>query len=103
MPTKRNYRLEERHQGLARRKKQRAANNRARYAYLKKLTKKYGAVRAREMMEGKDVDHIRSFAEGGSNAASNTRLRSASANRGDKDMFKGRRTTRPKRHEGSRK
>jgi len=76
-------------------------NNRARYAYLKKLTKKYGAVRAHEMMEGKDVDHIRAIAEGGGNSASNLRLRSAKANRADKKVFEGKRTTRPKKHEGS--
>jgi hypothetical protein len=98
---KRNYRREERMQGLEKRKRERAARNRARYAYLKKLTAKYGATRAREMMEGKDVDHIKSLAEGGSNKPSNLALRSAHQNRGDKDIFEGRRTTRPKHHRGS--
>jgi len=98
---KRDYRREERMQGLEKRKRERAARNRARYAYLKKLTDKYGAARARKMMEGKDVNHIKSLAEGGKNHLSNYELKSARSNRADKEMFEGRRTTRPKRHRGS--
>lgn len=76
--------------------KEKAARARARYAVLKKLTAKHGAAKAKRMMEGKDVDHVRSIATGGGNSTSNLRLRSVSANRGDKRMFKGKRTTRPK-------
>jgi hypothetical protein len=98
--TGRNYRKEERMQG-AHRKIERAARNRARYAFLKKLTEKYGAVRARQMMAGKDVNHIKSLAQGGSNATSNLELISKKKNRSDKKLFRGKRTTRPKRHRGS--
>lgn len=96
MPTKRNYKREEALQG-PKRKKARAARNRARYAVLKKLTEKYGATKAKQMMEGKDVDHIKPLSQGGSNDTSNLRLKDDNANRRDKRMFKGRRTTRPDR------
>jgi hypothetical protein len=62
---------------------------------MKLLTAKYGATRALQMMRGKDVDHVKSIAQGGSDSISNLRLRDSSANQSDKRMFKGRRTTRP--------
>jgi len=95
MAAKRNYKREEALQGEDRKAKRRA-RNRARYAMLKKLTEKHGAVKAKKMMEGKDVDHVRALATGGSNSTSNLRLRDAEENRSDKKMFKGKRTTRPK-------
>lgn len=76
--------------------KEKAARARARYAVLKRLTAKYGAEKAKRMMEGKDVDHVKDIASGGGNSTKNLRLRSVRANRGDKSMFKGRRTTRPR-------
>lgn len=76
--------------------KEKAARARVRYALLKKLTAKYGAVSAKKMMEGKDVDHIKPIAQGGdADSLGNVRLRDRSANRADKKMFKGKRTTRP--------
>lgn len=76
--------------------KEKAARARARYAVLKELTAKHGAAKAKRMMEGKDVDHKKDIASGGSNTKSNLRLRDKSKNRADKSMFKGKRTTRPK-------
>jgi hypothetical protein len=93
--TGRNYKREEALQG-PHRKSERAARNRARYKIFKKLAALYGVVRAKKMMEGKDVDHIKSVATGGGEGVGNLRLRSESANRSDKRMFKGRRTTRPR-------
>lgn len=66
---------------------------------VKNLTEKYGATQASHMMAGKDVDHKKSLAEGGSNNPANLRLRDAHNNRADKHMFKGKRTTRPKNPE----
>lgn len=94
MAAKRNYREEEARQGPER-KRARAARNRARYKVFKKLKEKHGATKAKQMMEGKDVDHVKDIASGGSNSESNLRLRDASDNRADKSMFKGKRTTRP--------
>jgi hypothetical protein len=48
------------------------------------MTKKLGAAALR----GKEVDHIRPLASGGSGSMSNLRVRSVAANRGDKSMFK---------------
>jgi hypothetical protein len=56
--------------------KKRAARGRARYW----MVKHYG----RKALEGKEVDHIKALAAGGSNDPSNYRLRDPSANRGDK-------------------
>jgi 5-methylcytosine-specific restriction endonuclease McrA len=95
MATKRDYKREERLQGEDR-KAARRARNRARYAVLKKLTAKYGATKAKQMMEGKDVDHKKPLSQGGSNSISNLRLRDDNDNRKDKKMFTGKRTTRPK-------
>lgn len=79
------------------RKKQRAERNRARRAMLRQLTDKHGAAVAKRMMEGKDVDHKKPLAQGGTSKMSNLRLRSQKANRSDKGtIFKGKRTTRPK-------
>lgn len=76
--------------------KEKAARARARYAMLKKLTAKYGAAKAKRMMEGKDVDHIKPISQGGDgDSLKNVRLRDKSENRADKRMFRGKRTTRP--------
>ena len=56
------------------------ARNRARYHAIKK----YGEA----MLRGKDIDHIKPLAAGGSADLSNTRIRDASENRGDKSVFK---------------
>lgn len=77
--------------------KEKAARARARYALKKKLTAKYGATRAEQMMRGKDVDHIKPISQGGdADSLKNVRLRDRSENRADKKMFRGKRTTRPK-------
>lgn len=82
------------------RKAGRAASNRARLKMLKMLTRKYGEAVAKRMMEGKHVDHIKPKSQGGSNATSNLRLRDAKENISDKGtIFKGKRTTRPKRRD----
>ena len=60
--------------------KKRVERNRARA----QMTKKLGAAALR----GKEVDHIRPLASGGSGSMSNLRVRSVAANRGDKSMFK---------------
>ena len=82
------------------RRKARNERKRARRAFEKNLAARYGAETAHHMMEGKDVDHKKPLAQGGSNSASNLRLRDPHANRADKGtIFKGRRTTRPKHPE----
>lgn len=53
--------------------------NRAHYA----MVKKYG----KALLKGRDLDHIKPLAAGGSNDPSNWRMRSAAANRGDKTVF----------------
>lgn len=80
-------------------RKDRAARNKARRDIERQLIAKHGKAVAEKMMAGKDVDHKKALAEGGSYKASNLRLRSIHANRGDKDMFRGKRTTRPKHPE----
>lgn len=96
MPQARDY-TRERLNESPQRKKARAARNRARAAYRAKLVAKYGEAVADRMMKDKDVDHKKPLSQGGSNDASNTRLRDPSANRADKGtIFKGKKTTRPK-------
>jgi hypothetical protein len=51
----------------------------ARYWAIKRLGEK--------ALQGKDLDHIKPLAAGGSNAPSNWRARSIAANRGDKSVF----------------
>lgn len=78
------------------RKEARRKRQRARYAVMKRLTEKYGATKAAQMLSGKDVNHIKPLAVGGSNSPSNINLRDSTANRADKRIFKGKRTTRPR-------
>ena len=52
---------------------------RARYWAVKRLGEK--------ALQGKDLDHIKPLAAGGSNSPSNWRIRSIHANRGDKSPF----------------
>lgn len=56
------------------RKEERAARNRAR----RLMEKKHG----KEALKGKDVDHKKRLDKGGTNAASNLRVRDPVANRG---------------------
>lgn len=94
--TGRDYTRERLNESPAR-KKARAERNKARAHMLRQLTEKYGAEVAKEMMNGKDVDHKKPLSQGGSNRPSNLRLRDASENRADKGtIFKGKKTTRPK-------
>lgn len=55
------------------------ARMKARYWAVKRMGEK--------ALQGKDLDHIKPLAAGGSNAPSNWRPRSVHANRGDKKMF----------------
>lgn len=57
-------------------KANRAARGRARYWMMKRYGKK--------AIEGKDIDHIKSFKGGGGNEPSNWRIRSVHENRGDR-------------------
>ena len=84
MPTKRNYAYDIKYESSPQQIKNREARNKARA----EVTKKLGAAAVR----GKDVDHKRPLALGGSNSASNLRVRSIAANRGDKSMMKGRKS-----------
>jgi len=61
------------YQGTEEQKKNRAARNAARAVAMKKGLVKKG--------DGKDIDHKRPISKGGTNAASNLRVQSASANR----------------------
>ena len=63
-------------------KKKRAMRNKARRDALKKGTVKKG--------DGKDVDHKKPLRSGGSNATTNRRVRSRSANRSDNGGTGGR-------------
>jgi hypothetical protein len=62
-------------------KKERAARNKVRRAALKKGTVKKG--------DSKDIDHKKPLRNGGSTSKSNTRVRSAKANRADNGSHKG--------------
>lgn len=55
------------------------ARMKARYWAVKRLGEK--------ALQGKDLDHIRPLAAGGSNTPGNWRARSVAANRGDKTVF----------------
>lgn len=93
---KRDY-VNERLNESPQRKQARKDRNKARRTILKELTAKYGSVKANHMMKGKDVDHKKPIALGGSTARSNLRLRGHKANISDKStIFKGKKTTRPK-------
>lgn len=70
----RNYKAEyAAYQGTEEQKKNRAARNAARRVAMEKGLVKKG--------DGKDVDHKRPLSKGGTNAPSNLRVQSASANR----------------------
>ena len=70
---------------------QRSQRNKGRRKKLAELTKKYGAAKAKKMMEGKDVDHVKPIKKGGTNSSRNLRLSKPSKNRSDKKMV-GRKT-----------
>ena len=78
--TKRNYAYDTKYESSPQQVKNREARNTAR----RELNKKLGASAVR----GKDVDHRRPLAMGGSTKMSNLRVRSVASNRGDKSMFK---------------
>lgn len=80
MPEKRDYAKEYReYHSKPEQIKNRSNRNKAR-AKVKKLV---GAA----AVKGKDIDHKRPIAKGGSNNISNLRIRSVHANRGDKSMM----------------
>lgn len=95
-PKKRDY-VRERLNESPQRKRFREERNQARAMVLDHLTLKYGETKAKAMIKGRDVDHIKALALHGKNVISNTRIRSKHANRADKStIFKGRKTTRPR-------
>jgi hypothetical protein len=53
-----------------------------------RMRARYNAIKllGAKALEGKDLDHIKPLAAGGSNAPSNWRIRSVHANRGDKSF-----------------
>lgn len=61
--------------------RQRSLRNKARRQKLKELTARFGESRAKAMMKGKDVDHIKSIKSGGGNGSKNLRLVSRKKNR----------------------
>ena len=73
--TKADYRKSTKYESSPEQIKKREMRNRARYQMEKKLGKK--------ALKGKDVDHKDPLRKGGSNKASNWRVRSVKANRGD--------------------
>lgn len=77
MPSSKNYRRdykqEAKYESSDVQKKRRAARNKARREALAAGKVKKG--------DGKDIDHIVPLSKGGSTASSNTRVKSASANR----------------------
>lgn len=80
MATPRNYKKEyAEYHSRPEQIKNRAARNAAR----REVEKRVGTA----ALKGKDVDHKRPLARGGSNAASNLRVRSVHSNRGDKSMM----------------
>ncbi len=60
----------------------RVKRNQARAIMKRELTERYGEARAKQMMKGKDVAHVKSVRKGGTNAPSNLKLQPKSANRG---------------------
>ena len=91
---KRDYKREASLESPAR-KKARLQRVRARRLVIAELTEKYGKTRAIEMIKGKDVNHKKPLSVGGSNKRSNLNLKPEKKNQ-EKQMFKGKRTTRPK-------
>ena len=80
---KRNYKKEyQQYHASAEQKKNRAARNTARRRAERKGQVSKG--------DGKDIDHKKPLRSGGSNSASNTRVRSRSANRADNGGTGGR-------------
>ncbi len=76
MPAKRNYKKEyKNYQGKPEQIANRTKRNSARAEAIKDGRVKKG--------DNKDIDHKKKLANGGSNSKSNTRVRSASANRAD--------------------
>lgn len=97
--TGRDYAREAKLESPARRKA-RAERNKARRDMMRQLTEKHGKAVAERMMANVDVDHKKPLSQGGSNKASNLRLRNRHENRADKGtIFKGKKTTRPKHPE----
>lgn len=90
MASKRDYKSEYKSESPAR-KKARAARNRARLKVYKSLKEKHGAARAKELISGKDVDHVNPLVNKVTEEKqklSNLRLRDPSSNSGDKSFLK---------------
>lgn len=66
--------------------KDRSDRNKARRLLFNKLKEKYGEVKARQMMRGKDVDHKKAIAHGGTTVLSNLRLLTPKKNRAHKGV-----------------
>lgn len=84
MPSSPNYKRNYKQERLAespKRKKDRAERNKARRQAMKKEQVKKG--------DGKHIDHKKPLRQGGRTTASNTRVRSASANSSDNGHRKG--------------
>ena len=63
----------------------RSQRNKARRRMFNFLKEKYGETRAKDMMRGRDVDHIKTVKDGGSNIITNLRLSTPKKNRGRKE------------------
>lgn len=63
---------------------ERSARNKARRLMLDKMSDKYGEKRAKQMLKGKDVDHIKTIKDGGKTTKGNIRLLTPSKNRSRK-------------------
>lgn len=82
--TGRSYVYDTKYQSSPEQRRKRSLRNKARRIVFSSLSKKHGKSKAKEMMRGKDVDHIKTLKSNGSNNRSNLRLISKSKNRARK-------------------
>lgn len=82
--TGRNYSYDKKYESSATQIKNREERNLSRRHAEHKLAEHLGVAGAKKKLKGKDIDHKKSLKGGGSNKASNLRIRSVHSNRGDK-------------------
>jgi 5-methylcytosine-specific restriction endonuclease McrA len=80
--TGRTYVYDKAYESSKTQKQHRAERNLARAEIKKHLTDKYGAKKAKAMLDGKDVDHIKPLKDGGKTTKKNIRILSVKKNRG---------------------
>lgn len=82
--TGRDYKYDTEYQSSPEQRKNRSNRNKARREIFNALKDKVGEAKAKQIMNGKDVDHKKPIKDGGSNNRKNLRLISKSKNRARK-------------------